>query len=82
MKNSTRKDLKKHGSVVSSDTERLARLECLVDELVKDSPREARIKSYMKAAGLPYSADPIDRMNCVLEALDDAKTTHAKAGVR
>jgi len=82
MKNVARKDSKKHGPVVSSDTERLARLECLVDELVKDSPQETRIKSYMKAAGLPYNTDPIDRMNCVLEALDDAKATHAKAGAR
>ena len=51
---------------------RLQQLEGLVDELIKMSPQENRIRSYMKAVGLPYSDDPMERMDSVLTALDDA----------
>lgn len=66
------KPIKKRPAVDSFEI-RIAQLETLVDELIKESPQEARIRSYMKAAGLPYSSDPIVRMNCVLEALDGAR---------
>lgn len=71
------KSIKKRPAVDSFEI-RIAQLENLVDELIKESPQEARIRSYMKAAGLPYSSDPIDRMNCVLQALDGAKGQRPK----
>lgn len=48
----------------------MARLERLVDELVKQSPREDVVRERMEAAGLAYSADSIVRMNNVLAAID------------
>ncbi len=51
----------------------LQRLEILVDELIKDAPREEKIRESMEAAGLDYTADPIARMTCVLAALDDIR---------
>lgn len=50
--------------------DQVAKLEILVDELIRSSPREDRIQSYMQAAKLPYSADPVTRMTTVLGALD------------
>jgi hypothetical protein len=49
-------------------------LEDLVDELVKDNPQETRIRTCMNAAGLPYTTDPVERMNCVLNALEGARS--------
>lgn len=59
---------------------KLEQLEDLVDELIKESPQEARIRSFMKAAGLQYSEDPIERMNSVLTALDGARSRGARKG--
>lgn len=73
------KTIKNRSSAAASDS-RIAQLEILVDELIKDCPQETRIRSYMKAAGLPYSSDPIIRMNCVLEALNGAKGRRIKRG--
>lgn len=53
--------------------ERIAQLEILVDELIKESPQETRIRTCMKAVGLEYSADPITRMEHVLRLLEGAK---------
>ena len=52
---------------------RIQQLETLVDELIKDSPQEATLRSCMKAVGVAYSVDPVVRMHRVLEALEDAK---------
>lgn len=60
-----------------SSDERITRLEILVDELIKEKPQESRVRSYMKAAGLPYVEDPIERMNSVLTALNGAHAAFA-----
>ncbi|MES2964483.1 MAG: hypothetical protein V4760_11370 [Bdellovibrionota bacterium] len=57
---------------------RLDHLEELVDELIKSKPEPQLVKSHMKAAGLAYSADPIDCMNKVLAALDAARSSKGK----
>jgi hypothetical protein len=44
-------------------------LECLVEEMLKDEPKEETIKEQMKLIGIPYSSDPIERLNAVLFAL-------------
>ena len=49
---------------------RMEKLESLVDELVKDAPKEARVRACMEAAGLKYTPDPVQRLNGVLSALD------------
>jgi hypothetical protein len=50
-------------------TEKLRILEDLVEELLKDDPREKYVEEYMSKAGIPDSKDPIDRINKVLVAL-------------
>lgn len=49
--------------------DRLRVLEVLVEELIKDDPREEIVIDCMKAAGIEDSKDPIDRINKVLMAL-------------
>jgi hypothetical protein len=44
-------------------------LELLVDELVKDQPREEVIQEQMEMMGMTYTTDPVDRLNNVLQAL-------------
>ncbi len=62
---------KDHGvSTHASNSLKIDQLENLVDELVKHEPREERIKAYMREAGLGYVADPIERLNTVLQALE------------
>lgn len=63
----------KRNSSVDLSNGRIAQLEVLVDEMIKDSPHENRIRGYMKAVGLAYDADPIVRMSSVLEALEGAR---------
>ncbi|MGZ3722536.1 MAG: hypothetical protein ACXVA9_06380 [Bdellovibrionales bacterium] len=50
-------------------TEKLRLLEELVEELLKDDPKEAIVEKCMSQAGIPDSKDPIDRINKVLLAL-------------
>lgn len=49
--------------------EKLEVLETLVEELLKDAPKETVVRDCMVAAGIPDSKDPIDRINKVLSAL-------------
>lgn len=49
--------------------ERVEILESLVEELLKDAPNEELVESKMKHLNIPYSNDPTDRINRVLEAL-------------
>ena len=51
------------------DTATLETLEVLVDELLKDVPKEEVIKEHMERAGLTYENDPVLRLNNVLQAL-------------
>lgn len=48
---------------------RVGRYEQLVDELMKEVPSEAKVEKLMKELDLPYSSEPIDRLNVVLKAL-------------
>ncbi len=50
-------------------TDKLHLLEELVDELLKESPKEEIVRKRMSAAGIPDTKDPIDRINKVLHAL-------------
>jgi hypothetical protein len=59
---------------ISEDMD-IDRLENLVDELIKQSPQEARIKAYMQKVGLDYTSDPIERFNSVLMALESRIST-------
>ncbi len=49
--------------------EKLRVLEVLVEELLKNDPKESMVTEYMNLAGIPDSQDPIDRINKVLMAL-------------
>lgn len=58
-------------SKLDSNTESdLETLESLVDELTKPKPQEERIRAYMRQVGIEYTADPIEQLNSVLQALD------------
>lgn len=50
-------------------TKKLRILEALVEELLKDQPKEDVIADCMAAAGIRDSKDPIDRINKTLMAL-------------
>ena len=52
-----------------TEEERIQTLEGLVDELLKDNPEENFIKDCMEKTGIPYTKDPIERINYVLKAL-------------
>jgi hypothetical protein len=51
------------------NTDRVGQLEALVEELLKDSPTEPIIEKQMKELDIPYTQDPVERINRVLEAL-------------
>ena len=55
-------------------SERVTRLEALVEEMLKDNPIEDRIQTQMKELEIEYSADPVERINRVLEALHPYET--------
>ncbi len=44
----------------------LNELDLLVDELMKDQPDEKLVRQLMLNVGVPYSKDPIERVNRVL----------------
>jgi len=44
----------------------LSELDLLVDELMKDQPDEKLVRQLMIKIGVPYSKDPIERVNRVL----------------
>lgn len=51
------------------DQIRVENLEALVEELLKTDPEEKLVEERMKLNGIPYSTDPIERINLVLRAL-------------
>ena len=55
----------------------LDHLEELAEELIKKNPEETVVRAHMKAAGLRYTENAIDRLTVVLESLDKARTTSA-----
>jgi hypothetical protein len=55
---------------------KIEKLELLVDELVKETPEERKIRGYMKSAGLSYSDDPVERMNRVFAELEKLRSLH------
>lgn len=54
---------------MNDSPEKLRLLTTLVEELLKDAPEEGKVSDCMKAAGIPDTKDPIDRINKVLLAL-------------
>jgi hypothetical protein len=48
----------------------LHHLEDLVEELIKDNPQDSLVRAYMQAAGLKYTADPVERMKLVFSELE------------
>lgn len=46
--------------------EQIDLLESLVDELMKDQPEEAILKSGMLKVGIEYTEDPVERINRIL----------------
>ena len=48
---------------------RLSALEGLVNELMKPSPEEEKVQSYLREAGLHDPKDPLARIHAVLDAL-------------
>ncbi len=67
------------GSARPPADKRIAQLEILVDELVKDMPTESRVRTCMEAVGLKYVIDPIARMNIVLSELECVRDKGAKS---
>lgn len=45
---------------------KIVELDLLVEELMKDQPDETKVKTLMAHLKLPYSTDPIERINKVL----------------
>jgi hypothetical protein len=56
-----------------NESQRVGQLEALVEELLKDHPVEPTIKKQMSDLEIPYSDDPVERINRVLEALHPHK---------
>lgn len=54
--------------------QQLVVLEKLVDELLRHSPSEERIRAYMLEAGLDYITDPIARMNNIMALLNGLRS--------
>jgi hypothetical protein len=52
-----------------SDPSHLHQLEELVEELLKQTPDEKRVKEFMNRSNMPYVNDPFERLNMVLKAL-------------
>lgn len=53
----------------SNAHEALLRLQAVVEELTSAKPEAGRIKARMREAGIRYCADPVARVQAVLEAL-------------
>jgi len=66
---------------VNHVNQKLARLERLVDEMVRHTPSEHRIRTYMEEVGLVYLTDPIERMNVVLNMLNRSRSRDGEAVV-
>jgi hypothetical protein len=60
---------------------KVEQLERLVDELIKEVPHEATIRSCMLEAGLQYVTDPIARMNMVLAELGEVSRPQRRGPV-
>lgn len=56
-----------------SDLPEFLELEKLVFELKKRNPDEKLIKETMGKLNIPYSTDPLKRLNVVLSALNDTE---------
>lgn len=54
--------------------DRVNKLEALVEELLKDSPTEPEVEKKMGELSIPYTSDPVKRINRVLEALHPYQT--------
>jgi hypothetical protein len=54
--------------------QRVDKLESLVEELLKDSPTEGEVEKKMQELSIPYTSDPVERINRVLEALHPYQT--------
>jgi hypothetical protein len=52
----------------------LQNLEKLVDELLKTHPSDARVREYMREAGLNYTSDPVECMSLVMKKIDSLRT--------
>ena len=55
-------------------------MEELTNEVIKKKPEEAKLKSYMKKAGLKYSEDPIERIDIVLKQMQFIENEELKNG--
>ncbi|MBK7843986.1 MAG: hypothetical protein IPJ71_09850 [Bdellovibrionales bacterium] len=54
---------------MNPDQLKVENLEALVEELLKAAPEEKLVEERMRLTGIPYSTDPIERINLVLRAL-------------
>ena len=54
--------------------QRVNQLEALVEELLRETPAETTIEKQMKDLEIPYTTDPVDRINRVLEAMHPYQT--------
>lgn len=61
-----------HQKISQALQEKAVDAQKLIDELLKDSPNLQIVESLMKQFDLPFSQDPIERMNIVLQALHPA----------
>ncbi|HVK62744.1 MAG TPA: hypothetical protein VM432_14400 [Bdellovibrionales bacterium] len=58
--------------------DQLHHLEDLVEELIKDKPQDDLVRAYMRAAGLKYTADPVERMKIVFAELEKVRVNSSK----
>lgn len=58
--------------------DQIADLERLVDELMKSKPNQSQVQTYMKSAGLNYSADPVEQLSSVLSYLQTRREIKSK----
>ncbi len=61
------------GQTMDLVNQRVGQLEALVEELLRDNPTEPLIEKQMKELDIPYTDDPVERINRVLEALHPHK---------
>jgi hypothetical protein len=58
------------GDLLMAEKAHILKLQSLVDELMKTTPDEAKIKILMKSLNIKYESDPIQRITYVMDSMN------------